>query len=331
MKAIIGIDVSKLKLDCLWLRDEKTGKIKTKVLKNTKDGFKELITWTKKQTGLENNQLYFYVEATGIYHEALAYALYEAGCHVSVINPARIKDYGKSLGINLKTDKSDSRVIARYGLKENPVAWEPEPSEIRHLKALLARIDAIEKDKQREENRLEKAEITQVSKEVIKSIKAVIAYLSKQKKCLETMIDNHINKHPRLKSDRKLLLSIPGVGPVISRYMLAVIHSRNFKKASQCAAYLGLNPVEYESGTSVKKRPHLSKAGNAKIRAKLYMAAVVSIKHNPHIKKHYDNLLLRGKAKMSAIGAAMRKLVHLCFGVLKNQKEYSMEYSSPSY
>ena len=118
--------------------------------------------------------------------------------------------------------------------------------------------------------------------------------------------------------------SIKAVGPVTSRLMLSVIPSRPFKKASQVAAYLGLVPVLYESGT-FKGRSHLSKRGPANIRAKLYMAAVVAIKHNPDIKAQYERLLLNGKTKMQAIGAAMRKLVQICFGVVKHQREYQSQ------
>jgi len=172
---------------------------------------------------------------------------------------------------------------------------------------------------------LEKAEIVQVSDEVLISIHTVLEQLEKEKARLEALIDQHIDQHPRLKQDRQLLESIPGVGPVISRVMLAVIHSRTFNSASQCAAYLGLNPIQYESGSSVRRKARLSKAGNARVRAKLYMAAVVSIQHNPDIKRQYERLIKKGKAKMSALGAAMRKLVHICFGVLKHQTPYQVQ------
>jgi transposase len=109
---------------------------------------------------------------------------------------------------------------------------------------------------------------------------------------------------------------------VVSALMLAVIRSRSFNSASQCAAFLGLVPVQHESGSSVHGPSRLSKAGDAPVRAKRYMAAVVAIQHNPDIKRQYERLLKKGKSKMSALGAAMRKLVHICFGVLKHQTAY---------
>jgi transposase len=107
--------------------------------------------------------------------------------------------------------------------------------------------------------------------------------------------------------------------------MLAVMHSHDFGSAEQLAAYLGLVPVERQSGSSVLGRARLSKAGPARIRAVLYMAAVVATRCNPHVKAVYDRLLARGKSKMSALGAAMRKLVHLCFGVLKTRQSYQRD------
>ena len=103
--------------------------------------------------------------------------------------------------------------------------------------------------------------------------------------------------------------------------MLVVYHSKNFKKASEMAAFLGLIPKERASGT-LKGKTTLSKAGSPHLRALLFLPAVVAKDHNPDIKAHYNRLLERGKTKMQAVGAAMRRLVHICFGVLKNQSVY---------
>ncbi len=319
---VIGIDVSKAKLDCLWIRDLVGMKVKSKIQANNPAGHQALLDWAMKQTGEDIGGLHFVMEATGVYHEALAYALYDAGAQVSVINPARIHHYAKSLGSHSKTDKKDSVNIARYGMTQSPQLWVPEREDIRQLKALIARRDAVKQDVQREMNRMEKAQVSAVSKEVHTSIETVRAQLEAEKKRLESLIDDHINNHPDLKKDRALLESIPGVGPVISQQMVAVIRSRSFNRARECAAFLGLVPIENESGSTVYFKPRLSKRGDARIRAKLYMAAVVAIRHNPDIRCQYNRLLKRGKSKMSAIGAAMRKLVHICFGVLKHQAPY---------
>lgn len=322
---IIGIDVSKDKIDCLWIRDLDKLKIKTKVYKNNPRDHKLLIAWAQQNTKEDIEQIHFVMEATSIYHEMLAYNLHKAGAKVSVINPAQIRNYAKSLGTRTKTDKKDSMVIARFGLAHNPRLWEPEPEEIRRLKALLARYEAIKADIQRELNRLEKAQANQAHQEVHTSINTIVKSLNEEKARLEELINQHIDQNPDLKQDKKLLESIPGVGPVVSQQMSAIIRSRSFNSAQQCAAFLGLIPVSRESGTSLKARPHLSKSGNASVRAKLYMAAISAIKYNPDIKQQYERLIKRGKSKMSALCAAMRKLVHICFGVLKHQQPYQQQ------
>ena len=119
-----------------------------------------------------------------------------------------------------------------------------------------------------------------------------------------------------------MLESIPGVGPVISQHMVVLLRSRSFDAASQCAAFLGLVPVQHESGSSVRGQSRLSKAGNAQLRAKLYMAAIVATRQNPDIKSQYERLLRHGKPRMLALCAAMCKLVHICFGVLEHQTPY---------
>jgi transposase len=322
---VIGIDVSKAKLDCALLRDE--NKVKTKVFSNNENGWKELIIWSQKNTGGSISEIYFVMEATGIYHENLATWMYNAGAKVSVVNPAYVKHYAQSLGVRTKNDKKDSIILARYGSKESPIFWQPSPLEIRTLKALLTRLDAVEKDLQREKNRQEKAIVTDTPKAVLESISQTINYLENERESLNKLINEHIDKHKNLKENKVLLESIPGIGKVMSQRMLMVIGTHQFNCASQCAAYLGLVPVEKESGSSVKGRSHLAKNGNPTIRAKLYIAAVTAIRYNPDIKAQYKRLTSKGKSKMSALGAAMRKLVLICFGVLKHQKTYQSQVS----
>lgn len=322
---MIGIDVSKKRLDCLWLKNLATGKVKSRIFNNDPAGYVELLDWVDEHTSEERGSIHFVMEATGIYHEALAYTLYQAGAKVSVVNPAQVHYYARSLGRRTKTDKKDSMVLARYGVTHAPRLWQPEPEEVRILRALITRLHAVEKDIRREENRREKAEIARPSDEVFTSIQTILEHLKQEKVRLETLIDRHIDQHPGMKRDRWLLESIPGGGPVISRCMMAVIRSRAFNSASQCAAFIGLVPIQRDSGTSVHSKPQLSKNGDARLRAKLYMAAVACIQHNPDIKLQYARLLKNGKTKMSAIGAAMRKLVHICFGVLKHQTPYQMQ------
>ncbi|MBZ0092657.1 MAG: transposase, partial [Sulfuricellaceae bacterium] len=224
--------------------------------------------------------------------------------------------------VRTKTDGTDSVVLARYGALTRPALWEAPPLEIRELKALIARLEALETDARRELNRREKALAAQAPALVQESLNSHLASLNQEIARLQRAIDDHINRHPGLKADREHLLSIPAVGEKTANRMLAVLHSRKFTNAEQVAAFLGLVPVEHQSGSSIQKRPRLAKNGDAKTRAVLYMAAIVATQYNPHIKALYTRLCAKGKPKMAALGAAMRKLVHLCFGVIKHQTSY---------
>lgn len=324
----LGMDVAKAKLDCLLL-SEGGDKGKSKSVTNSRSGIADLIAWIGKQH-VSPTELHVIMEGTGVYHEQAALALADAGITVSIVNPAQIKDFGRGLAVRTKTDGMDSYVLARYGALLKPIAWTPPAPEARMLQALIARREAIALDLQRERNRQEKSDATDSPELIRKSLSDSIEFLTKQLTQLQQDIDQHIDRHPGLKNDLALLQSIPAVGPQVGNNMLAVMHAHNFGSAEQLAAYLGLVPVERQSGSSVLGRAKLSKAGPARIRAVLYMAAVVATRCNPHVKAIYDRLLARGKSKMSALGAAMRKLVHLCFGVLKTRQPYQRDYAKNS-
>lgn len=322
----LGMDVAKAKLDCCLLLDAANSRRKSKVVGNTKSGVADLLAWVVKQH-VSPEELHVVMEGTGVYHEQAALALADAGVAVSIVNPAQVKNFGRGLAVRTKTDGVDSFVLARYGAMLKPAAWTPPAPEARMLQALIARRDAIAQDLQRERNRQEKSEATDTPAQIRLSLTDSIEFLSGQLAQLQQDIDRHIDHHPGLKDDLALLQSIPAVGPQVGNNMLAVMHCHDFGSAEQLAAYLGLVPVERQSGSSVLGRARLSKAGPARIRAVLYMAAVVATRCNPHVKAVYERLLARGKSKMSALGAAMRKLVHLCFGVLKTRQPYRYDYA----
>jgi transposase len=200
--------------------------------------------------------------------------------------------------------------------------WQPPVPEVSHLQALLSRRDTLEQDLQRETKRREKMAFSQAPGAVSDSLEGHIAWLERACDTLSKEIDRHIDRHPDLKNDRALLQSIPGVGPKVSALMVASLRQGQFDSAEQSAAYLGLAPVERQSGSSVKGKSHLSKNGPPKVRATLYRAAIVAVRYNPHIRDLAQRMTQRGKCKMAILGAAMRKIVHLCFGVLKHQTPY---------
>ncbi len=324
-----GIDVAKQKLDITLLVDSQSLKRRTKTLPNTPAGHQALLDWGRKHTGVGPEHWRLALEATGPYHDALAWALHQAGAVVSVLNPRQVKDYAASLNLKAKNDRLDALVLARFVAERQPPPWQPEPPEVRRLQALLRRLQALESDRQRERNRREQAQISQASEEVLASLERSLGFLEAERHHLIETINDHIDRHPRLKHDRQRLESIPGIGAVLSALMLTLLHKgRGFERAPQLAAYLGLTPTEHQSGSSVHQRPHLSKRGPAVVRAKLDMATLSALSCNPDVQALYERLLAKGKCKMLALGAAMRKLVHICFGVIKNQCDYQPQVAS---
>lgn len=322
----LGIDVAKDKLDCCLLRDAADTKRKTKVVANSPSGLATLISFVEKE-GIVPDELHVIMEGTGVYHQLAAETLCDAGMTVSIVNPAQAKDFGRGMAVRTKNDTKDSFVLARYGALLKPAPWTPPSAAARQLRAYIAREDAIKKDIQREQNRREMSVIGRAPQDILVSIEETIAFLDAQLKAIRKKIDSHIDNHPDLKDDMKLLTSIPGVGPEVGHHMLSVMHTHQFQSAEQLAAYLGLVPVERQSGTSLHARPKLSKAGPRTMRAILYMPAIVAQTWNPHIRALKERLAAKGKAPMSIVGAAMRKLVHLCFGVVKTRTKYSPEHA----
>lgn len=322
----IGIDVSKAKLDCSLLMDVTNNKRKSKIVINSTTGISDLLAWTNKQNA-PNDELHAILEGTGVYHEKAAQALHDAGVRVSIVNPAQVRNFAFGLAIRNKTDGMDSFVLARYGALVQPKVWIPPSQEARTLQALLKRREAIAQDLIRENNRLEKADSTDTPIIIRQSITDSIEFLKTQLTKIKQDIDDHTNNHTNLKEDLELLQSIPAVGPQVSNHLLAVIHNHDFDTSEKLTAYLGLVPVQRQSGSSISGRTHISKAGPPHIRAILFMAAITATRYNSHIKALYLRLLEGGKSKRSALCAAMRKLVQLCFGVLKTRQSYQENYA----
>jgi transposase len=319
----LGVDVSKKKLDCMLLNST-NDKLKSKSLSNTKAGIEELIKWLAENKAPEAHVI---MEPTGVYHEPAALALTDAGLKLSLVNPAQLRLFAQGLGVKNKTDKADSTVLARYGDTLKPEAWQAPSKSARQLKALLARRDAVADDLQREQNRHEAVDFGISPEQVKQSILQSIAFLEAELRRLEQMIKDHIDSDPDLRNKRELLETIPGVGTRVSSNLTALFAAKTFNTAEQLAAYLGLVPVQWESGSSVRARPRLSKAGPSHLRKLLYMPAVVARKWNPHIKSFSDRLIAKGKTKMAVIGACMRKLAHLCFGVVHTGRPYDPNYA----
>ena len=313
--SIIGFDISKKKFDLCLLRDN--GKLKHKVLSNNAAGFLQLSAWLQKQ---KVDRAHLCMEATGTYGEALAIYLFDSGHTVSIINPAVIKAYAQSRLSRTKTDKADATLIAQFCLERKPPAWHPLAREVRDLQALVRRLESLLEMHQMEVNRLEAG----VTAELVRdSLTEHLAFLDEEIKRTTDLIRQHIEQHPTLRERRELLVSIPGIGNTTAAKLLAeMLEVKFYKSARQLAAFAGLVPRLHESGSSIKRKARLSKTGAPRLRKALYFPAIAAIKYNPYIKAMSVRLRERGLCPMQIIGAAMRKLVHLAYGVLKSGRPF---------
>jgi len=298
------------------------GKAKHKIFQNTRHGFEQLLAWIDSH---QVNSLHACLEATGTYGESLALFLFEAGLTVSVANPAAVRAFASAGLSRTKTDKVDTELIARFCLAQQPAVWSPPAPELRELQALVRRLDALIEMRVAEENRFSSGVSTAA---VRHSLEQHIAYLIEEIKQTEELIREHINHHPDLKEQSDLLDSIPGIGETTAALLLAeIVHLKQYTSARQVAAYAGLVPRERRSGSSVKGRVCLSKIGNARLRKALYFPAITALRSSDFFKAWAEPLRTRGKSKMSVIGAAMRKLIHLAYGVIKTGKPFDPNWA----
>jgi len=327
MSNIIGIDVSKASLDCAFLRDAEQKRTKRLRCENDVSCFASLLAWATARSGLPVQALAFIIEPTHVYHEQLVQFLHKAGATVYLVNPGRVRKFAEGIGILSKNDLVDADLLTRYGLiARNLIAWTPVAQELNDLRSLLNRLDVLERNLRSELNRQEKVGKAMVFHRLeqqsiartVKRLKAeIITFKRAIRQCIKstTVLQQHFD----------LLCTIPGVGAKTAWVMIVILGSRDFRSAPEVASFLGLNPIEKRSGNSQYRRPRLSKSGSGHYRQKLYFPAMVATRKNPDIKDLYERLLAADKTKMCALGAAMRKLVHICYGVVKNQTPYQAQ------
>ena len=309
----LGIDVSKAKLDCALRLTN--GKFRCKVVANNAQGHEGLADWLTRHGATE---VHACMEATGVYWESIAQFLSTHGLTVSVANPAQIKAYGASRLARTKTDAVDARLIADFCAERNPPAWQPYSDGGLALRALVLRLDALKTMRTQESNRLD------VSRDAVRQgIREHLDWLDQQIKSLTKAIKNHIGTNPGMKGKKALLDSVPGLGERTIPVLLAFFSDTSrFDNSRQVAAFAGLDPRQHESGSSVKGKPRLSKVGHAFLRKALYMPAMVTLYKTDWGKQFRERLAASGKPAKLIIGAMMRKLLQVAFGILKSEKKF---------
>ena len=309
----IGLDIAKDKFDAAIMIK---GKYINAVFVNSIAGFKKLKQWIEKHAV---STPWVCLEATGAYSTGVAEYLFNQNIKVSVCNPLQIKNYAKSYLTRNKNDILDAKIIRAYGQERKPLCFKPAPESQKYVKGLTQLINTLEKQKQELLNQVSSIQIDSVQKEFKKLIKNI----EKQVKIIESKLKNYIAKNDDQNAIKERIKTVKGLGDRTAHTLIAFLPNiDDFKNAKQLAAYVGVSPKQHQSGKFAGKTT-LSKIGNASIRKALYMPAIVVKNTNPHFKAFCQRLEKNGLKPKAIVGALMRKLIYIIFGMLKNKQDFN--------
>jgi transposase len=312
MEKTIGIDVSKARLDVHVLDSKRDLQFD-----NNADGIKKC-----SKLCMEVKPELVVLEATGGYEYQAAAQLSAKGLPVAVVNPRRVRDFAKALGFTAKTDKIDARAIALYASNCKPMAQGVIDDNSRKLKALTARRKQLLDMKTAENNRMEHA----IDKEIARSLKRLINMIDSEIEKVDMQISKHIDNMPELQEKAKTLKTIPGIGEVTASMLISELPELGTFNRRQIASLVGVAPMNRDSGTFRGKR--MTGGGRKNVRNRLFMPTLVAIRHNPPLRKYYRRLVdEKGKTKMVAVIAAMRKLLCIMNAMLKNNQQWELKKS----
>lgn len=322
--AALGIDVAKTKLDVVLRLGERAIH---QVFANTAEGFAALDAWLSS-FGLTAGHIRVCLEATGSYSDAIALDLFPRGYLLSVLNPAVLVEYRRCQQIRSKTDKLDAHMLARYAQEKQPRPYQPLPTELLTLRALLHHRDDVQQMLRQERNRLEAGRMTDAIKaRVLHHVRA----LQTEFKTTEREIKAHLNAHTHLKAIWQRLQSIPGIGWLTSARLLAHIGAiKRFDKVGSLVSLAGLAIKEYRSGSSVRGKAQIDRHGRKDLRQTMYMSVLVAKRVSQPMRAWAQRLQAAGKPKKVIVVAVMRKLLHIVYGVWKSGQDYQPTVAFPN-
>lgn len=331
IKQVVGIDVSKDTLAVSYgsvnLNQEQRI-TKPITFDNNLKGFKELITFVKKNKEESKTPLYFVMEATGVYYENLAYFLTEKHQKVIVVLPNKTKNFSKTLDIKSKTDKLDAQMITQFGLERQMQLWQVPSPTMKALKSLTREYNSIKRMAAQIKNQLHAKEHSfEPLKESLKRSKATLTVFQKQLKEIEKQLKKLVEKDFDLNDRINKIDKIEGVGFMT---IVSIIAETNgfalIENTKQLASYAGLDVVYNESGLK-KHKTTISKKGNRFLRQAVYMPAISACRYNPKLKQTYIRLVIKKNIKKVAIVAVARKLLILIYTIFKKNIDYIPNYN----
>jgi len=313
-----GIDVSAKTVTLVISREGRTGK--PREFANTPQGHAALSKVLHKAQ-VERVCL----EATGLYHLDLALALDDAGLAVMVVNPKAAKRFAEAMQTRTKTDAVDAALLAQFAQRMPFKPWERPDDLALGIRACARRIAALNKQRTQTKNQLHAAQQTALTPDfLLANLRHNIEYLDAQIEHLRQRVLDLIAADAHLQQSFDLLTSITGIAAASAIQLLGeLLVLPPDMKAKQWVALAGLDPQVHDSGSSVHKKPRLSKAGNRYLRIALYMPALSAASHNPHVRGYYRHLIAdRGLKKIQAVCAVMRKLLMAIHAMLKTRSTF---------
>lgn len=322
-----GIDVS---ARTLVVELERAGARQHRVYSNDGEGHRKLCRWLTKRGRTSRVCL----EATGLYHLDVALALARTdGVEVMVVNPSVMRTFARALLQRGKTDPQDACVHLEYARRMRFVPWQPPAAAVLELRAIARRIQALIETSVAERNRRHAAHAHEGASAVLTAdLEAHLAHLEQSIERLEQAAREVIEQSPLLKRRYAQLVSVPGIATRSAIRLLAELAALPADmNVREWVAYAGIDPAHHQSGTSVHRSSRISRKGNRILRTALYMPALVATQSDAAVRSFYERLVLRGKKKLQAIVAVMRKLLHAIWGMFASDTTFdSSKFCGPT-
>lgn len=311
MENYIGIDIAKHTFDLNCLPEQKIQQFE-----NDRKGIRKAV---KLITKLRPKLIV--MEATGGYEALLAAELHAAKLPVAVVNPRRIRDFARANGQLAKTDKLDATVIALFAARMQPPTQEQIDHNSRLMRALVARRHQLIRMRTAENNRREHV----LDMVIAKSLNRILRTIELEIEQVEQLIREQLAGMPELKAKAQILDSAPGIGETTASMLVTEVPELGRLNRRQIAMLIGVAPINRDSGTFRGKR--MTGAGRRDVRSRLYMPTLVAIRHNPVIRRFYEHLLAKGKTKMTAIIACMRKLITIINTMVAKNEAWNPKFT----
>lgn len=317
MNSFVGIDIAAKTVELVVRTNNKSSSVKT--FNQTPSGRRDMLALLQ-----QHSPQAIVMEATGVYYLDLAVALHDAGMPVSVINPKSFNHFAKIKLAHSKTDTIDACLLAEYAQRMTPEKWIPPQKDKLKIRDISRQINRLTSDCTKAKNRLHALKAFEGSSElVILDEQDGIEYLERRIRRLRIAAMEMINSNTQITQLFQHIVCAKGIGETSAIAMLGeLIVLPDTLKAKQVSRYAGLDVRLNQSGSSLNRPGRLSKAGNAYLRSSLFMPAMCAVRHDPIVKAFYESLVARGKKKIQAICAVMRKMLTGIWACLKQNTPY---------